>query len=72
MSLSTTRISGNALGLPAPAPLPNLRDALARRASIFGTADHDEVRATSKGWRATFGSALRRLADILEPAQVAL
>lgn len=35
--------------LPPPAPLPNLRDALARRASIFGPVEADEAPAVSQG-----------------------
>lgn len=36
MSLSETRLGGNAPGLPVPAPLPSISSALSRRAALFG------------------------------------
>ncbi|WP_237479423.1 hypothetical protein [Lichenibacterium dinghuense] len=53
--------------LPAPAPLPNLRDALARRAAIFGPVDVDPAPAAPLDpWR-SLGAMARRVADALSP-----
>ena len=53
--------------MPAPAPLPSLSDAIARRAAIFGPVDLDEAPAPSLGFLARCASALRSVADFLEP-----
>ena len=53
--------------MPAPAPLPSLSDALARRAAIFGPFDLDEAPAPSLGLLARCAATLRALADFLEP-----
>ena len=53
--------------MPAPAPLPSLSDALARRAAIFGAVDIDEAPTASLGLLARCGAALRAMADFLEP-----
>ena len=60
------RTSARAL-MPAPAPLPSLSDALARRAEVFGPFDGDEPPATSLGLLARCAAALRSVADFLEP-----
>ncbi len=53
--------------MPAPAHLPSLSDALARRAAIFGLFDGDEPPAPPRtGWQA-LGSVARRVADFLDP-----
>ncbi len=53
--------------LPAPASLPSLRDALRRRAAVFGPVDLDDAPVAPRGpWRA-FGAGLRRMADTLDP-----
>ena len=53
--------------MPAPAPLPSLSDALARRAAIFGPVELDEAPAPSLGLLARCAAALRTVADFLEP-----
>ena len=53
--------------MPAPAPLPSLSDALARRAAIFGPVDLDEAPAPSLGLLARCAAGLRSVADLLEP-----
>ena len=63
------RTSARAL-MPAPAPLPSLSDALARRAAIFGPVDLDAAPRPSLGLLARCGAALRVVADLLEPAGV--
>ena len=60
------RTSARAL-MPAPAPLPSLSDALARRAAIFGPVDIDAAPRPSLGLLARCGAALRTVADFLEP-----
>ena len=60
------RTSARAL-MPAPAPLPSLSDALARRAAIFGPFDGDEPPAPSLRVLARCAAALRSVADLLEP-----
>ena len=42
--------------LPPPAPPPNLRDALARRAAIFGPMDPDPAPVARRGWLARFAA----------------
>ena len=54
--------------MPAPAPLPSLSDALARRAAIFGPVESDEAPAPSLGLLARCAAGLRSVADFLEPA----
>ena len=54
--------------MPAPAPLPSLSDALARRAAVFGPVDLDEAPTASLRLLARCGAALRVVADFLEPA----
>ena len=49
--------------LPVPAPLPNLRDALQRRAAVFGPYDLDEAPAAPRGVLARCAAALRGVAD---------
>ena len=61
------RTSARAL-TPAPAPLPSLSDALARRAAVFGPFDLDEAPAPSLGLLARCAVGLRSVADFLEPA----
>ena len=63
------RTSARAL-MPAPAPLPSLSDALARRAAVFGPFDLDEARAPSLGLLARCAAGLRSVADFLGPAGV--
>ena len=53
--------------MPAPAYLPSLADALARRAAIFGPCDFDEPPSGPRGLLARCAAALRSLADLLEP-----
>ena len=53
--------------MPAPAPLPSLSDALARRAAIFGSVDLDLAPAPSLGFLARCAAGLRSVADLLEP-----
>ena len=53
--------------MPAPAPLPSLSDALARRAAIFGPVELDEAPAPSLGLLARCAAGLRSVANILEP-----
>ena len=53
--------------MPSPAPLPSLRDALARRATVFGPVDLDEVTLTPRRRRQALGDALRRLAARVDP-----
>ena len=60
------RTSARAL-MPAPAPLPSLSDALARRAAIFGAVDLDEAPATAVGFLKWCAATLRSVADLLEP-----
>ncbi|WP_237482684.1 hypothetical protein [Lichenibacterium dinghuense] len=55
--------------LPAPAPLPSLRDALARRAAVFGPYDLDEAPPAPRGVLARCAAVLRGVADVLEPAR---
>ena len=50
--------------MPAPAPLPSLCDALARRAAIFGPP------FGPRGLLARSAAALRSVADFLEPEAV--
>ena len=53
--------------LPLPAHLPSLRDALQRRAAIFGPVEADAAPAASLGpWQA-LGAMARRIADALDP-----
>ncbi len=59
-------VSARAL-MPAPAPLPSLSDALARRAAIFGPVELDEAPAPSLGLLARCAATLRSMADFLEP-----
>jgi hypothetical protein len=54
--------------MPAPAYLPGLSDALARRAAIFGPCDFDEPPFGPRGLLARCAAALRSVADFLEPA----
>ena len=54
--------------MTAPAPLPSLSDALARRAAIFGPVDLDEAPTASLGFLARCAAGLRSVADVLEPA----
>ena len=65
------RLSTRAL-MPAPAPLPSLPDALARRAAIFGPVDLDEPLAPALGILARCAAAARGLFDLLEPQSRAL
>ncbi len=58
--------------MPAPAPLPSLSDALARRAAIFGPFDLDEPLAPALGILARCAAAARGLFDLLEPQSRAL
>ena len=53
--------------LPLPAPLPNLRDALQRRAAIFGPVEADAAPAGPLGLWQTLGAIARRMADVLNP-----
>ena len=53
--------------MPAPAYLPNLSDALARRAAIFGPFDFDEPPFGPRGLLARCAAALRSVANFLEP-----
>ncbi len=52
--------------LPLPAPLPNLRDALQRRAAIFGPVEVDVVPAAPLGLWQAFSAFLRRMSDALD------
>ncbi len=54
--------------LQAPAPLPSLRDALQRRAAIFGPVDLDEVSAAPRGPLVRLAGLLRTAADLLDAA----
>ena len=67
LSRECPRTSVRAL-MPAPAPLPSLSDALARRAAIFGPFDLDDAPAPSLGLLARCAAGLRSVADLLEPA----
>ena len=58
-----------ALLLPLPAPLPPMRDALQRRAAIFGPFDADPAPVAPRGTLARCAAALRSLADMLEPGR---
>ena len=60
------RTSPRAL-MPAPAPLPSLSDALARRAAVFGPVDLDDAPTASLGLLARCAAGLRSVADLLEP-----
>lgn len=53
--------------LPLPAPLPSLRDALARRAAIFGPVDLDPALMALLGPWQDLSARLRRAADLLNP-----
>ena len=53
--------------LPLPAPLPNLRDALQRRAAIFGPVEADAAPSGSLGLWQTLGGIARRIAEVLKP-----
>ena len=53
--------------MPAPAPLPNLRDALQRRAAIFGPVDADAVPKAPLGIWQTLGVVARRVVEALTP-----
>ena len=65
--LSRERPRTSARGLlPPPAPLPSLRDALARRAAIFGPVDLDEAPAAPRGVRHALGALARRAVDLLD------
>ena len=66
LSRERPRTSVRAL-MPAPAPLPSLSDALARRAAIFGPVDIDAAPRPSLGLLARCGAALRTVADFLKP-----
>lgn len=57
------------IALPAPAPLPSLRDALQRRRALFGPCDPDETPAVPRGTLARCAAALRGVADFLKPAR---
>ena len=66
--LSRERPRTSARGLlPLSAPLPSLRDALARRAAIFGPVDLDEAPAAPRGLRQAIGALARRAVDLLDP-----
>ena len=53
--------------MPAPAPLPSLSDALARRAAIFGPVDLDEAPRSSLGLLERSAAGLRSVTDLFEP-----
>ncbi len=53
--------------LPSPTPLPSLRDALRRRATVFGPVDLDEVSVAPRGPLVRLAGLLRAAADFLEP-----
>ena len=53
--------------LPAPAALPNLRDALQRRAAIFGPVEADAAPAAPLGLWRTLGAVARRVVEALTP-----
>jgi hypothetical protein len=53
--------------MSAPAPLPSLSDAFARRVAIFGPVELGEAPAPSLGLLARCAAALRSVADFLEP-----
>lgn len=53
--------------LPTPAPLPSLRDALQRRAAVFGPVDLDAMSAAPRGPLARCAAVLRTVAGFLEP-----
>lgn len=53
--------------LLAPAALPNLRDALQRRAAIFGPVEPDAAPAGLLGLWQTVSAIVRRLAGVLNP-----
>ena len=65
--LSRERPRAHAALMPAPAPLPSLKDALARRAAVFGPFDLDEAPTASLGLLARCAAALRGMVDLLEP-----
>ncbi len=52
--------------MPAPAPLPRLSDALARRAAIFGPVDLEEVSVTTRGRPQAIGALARRIVASLD------
>lgn len=53
--------------MPAPTRLPSLSDALQARASVFGAFDGDEPPAPALKLLARCATALRSVADLLEP-----
>ncbi len=57
------RTRARAAVMPAPVPLPSLRDALARRAAVFGPYDLDEAPVAPRGLRAR----VQALVDLLMP-----
>ena len=54
--------------LPAPASLPSLRDALRRRAAVFGPYDPDTAPVAPRGLLARCAAAMRAAADLVKPA----
>ena len=56
--------------LPAPAPLPNLLDALARRAAIFGPVEADAAPTAPPGFWHALGVVARRAVEVLTPGFV--
>lgn len=53
--------------MPLPTPLPSMRDALARRAAIFGPVEAEMASMIRRSpWQA-LGAVARRVADALDP-----
>ena len=55
--------------LPTPATLHSLRDALQRRAAIFGPVEVDAAPLAPRGILARMAAALRTVAGLLKPAR---
>lgn len=53
--------------MPPPAPFPSLRDALARRAAVFGPVDLDAVPDVPRGPAQALGDLAHRIVDALLP-----
>ena len=60
------RSYARAVAMPAPAPLPHLRDALARRAAVFGPFDLDEAPIVPRGSAQALGMLARRVVASLD------
>ncbi len=66
--LSRERPRTSAIAMQMPTLLPRMRDALARRAAVFGPYDPDTTPVAPRGLLARCAAAMRAAADFLKPA----